>query len=562
MSAVAAQDATMYWLSGRTRNDLFMLYCFDDSGCSGAELREFVARRSADIADLSVRLRPLPGDLGYPAWVRCEFRAEQFVEHFLPEPNWPGVCTVLGKLLGTGVDAAVRPWRLHVFRGVDGAPWGAGPAMVVVLQISHALADGRRGADLARALFTEVDHRGGAAVVARGELVTRGTVAVQEGVGQDGMAEPVAGAASIVDAAPVAALPDSVARAERLVSSEQVAGAAPITGAAPFADDAFYAAPVAVLRDSVARALGEHAVRFGRRLGAALVEAAPVDPISVRSALALLRMPIQFARTAVRGYQAFRAQQELAELTAAGGLPGPGPGFTPSLVNRSDSTARPAHQVRMIVCHAERMRIPGHTVTVVALTAVSIALDRYLAARGARVDRLGAQVPMALSDNRIAARNNYRSLGVELFVDEPDPLVRANKIAAALAARRIRARHPLLTAQDRVTAVTPALLLRRDIERYPLDTVPDSIAGHTVVSSVHRGPADLAFGGAPVRFTGGFPAIGSVMHLTHGVHGLGDTVTVSVHADAAALPDIDTYTDLLRDALNEVFDCAIGELGS
>ncbi|MFI7664350.1 wax ester/triacylglycerol synthase domain-containing protein [Nocardia sp. NPDC049526] len=478
---VAAQDATMYWLSGRTRNDLFMLYCFDDSGRSGAQLREFVARRSAEIADLSVRLRELPGDLDYPAWVRCEFRAEQFVEHILPEPDWPSVCEVLGKLLGTGVDAAARPWRLHVFRGVVGAPGGAGPAMVVVLQMSHALADGRRGAEIARGLFSEV---------AESALV-----------------------ASVIGAAPVA------------------------------------------------RALGGRSAGFGRRLGAAAVEAAPVNPIHVNSVLALLRMPIQFARTAIRGYQAFRAQQELAELTTAGRLPGPGPAFTPSLVNRSDSTDGHAHQVRMIVCDAERLRIPGCTVTVVALTAVSIALDRYLTARGERADRLGAQVPMALSDNRIAARNNYRSLGVDLFIDEPDPPARANKIAAVLADRRTRAQHPLLTAQDRVTAVTPAPLLRRDIERYPLDTVPDSIAGHTVVSSVHRGPADLTFGGAPVRFTGGFPAIGSVMHLTHGVHGLGDTVTVSIHADAAALPDIDTYTGLVRDALNEIFDCAIAELG-
>jgi hypothetical protein len=473
----------MYWLSSRTRNDLFLLYCFDDSGCPGAELREFVARRSARIADLCVRLRELPGDLDYPSWVRCDFRAEQFVEHFLPEANWLGVCTVLGKLLGTGVDAAERPWRLHVFRGIDGAPWGGpGPAMVVVLQLSHALADGRRGAEIARALFAEADP-----------------------------VEPVAAA------------------------SASVAGVA----------------------------------RVGRRIGTAAMEFAPVDPIHVHSALALLRIPFQFARTVVLGYRAFRAQRELAELTTAGMIPGPGPGFTPSLVNRSDavdgdSTNRQSdlHQVRMIVCDADRMRVRDRTVTVVALTAVSIALERYSAARGERVDRLGAQVPMALSGNRSGAHNNYRSLGVDLFIDEPDPLARADKIAAALADRRVRARHPLLTAQDRVTAVTPAPLLRRDVDRYPIDTVPDSIAGHTVVSSVHRGPADLRFGGAPVRFTGGFPAIGSVMHLTHGVHGLGDTVTVSVHADTVALPDIDDYTELLRTALNEVFDCAAGELGT
>ena len=482
----------MYWLSSRTPNDLFMLYCFDDSGRPSAELRECVARRSARIADLSVRLRELPADLDYPLWVPCDFRDEQFVEHVLPEPHWRGVCTVVGKLLGTGVDAAVRPWRLHVFRGIDGAPapgrrGAVEPATVVVLQMSHALADGRRAAEIARALFTGPD-------------LATGTEAAA---------------------------------------------------------------------DLFAGATGAHAGCLARRICTAAIESAPVDRIPVDAALALLRMPLQFARTVVRGYQAFRAQRELAELTTAGKLPGPGPGFTPSLVNRSsaldgDPADRPAvaaHQVRMIVCAAERVRIPNRTVTVVVLAAVSIALERYLAARGEQVHRLGAQVPMALSDNRIAARNNYRSLGVDLFIDEQDPLVRADKIAAALSDRRTRARHPLLAAQDRVTAVTPARLLRRDIDRFPIDIVPDSIAGHTVVSSVHRGPADLTFGNAPVRFTGGFPAIGSVMHLTHGVHGLGDTVTVSVHADTAAVPDIDTYTDLLRDALNEVFDCATGSLG-
>jgi hypothetical protein len=61
----------------------------------------------------------------------------------------------------------------------------------------------------------------------------------------------------------------------------------------------------------------------------------------------------------------------------------------------------------------------------------------------------------------------------------------------------------------------------------PIDTVPNSIAGHTVVSSVYRGPADLTFGGGRVLFTTGFPAIGAVMNLTHGVHGtLGPGVDV------------------------------------
>ncbi|MGV7904138.1 wax ester/triacylglycerol synthase domain-containing protein, partial [Mycobacterium kansasii] len=51
------------------------------------------------------------------------------------------------------VDATVAPWRLHVFPRVAGAPRCTGHATVVVLQVAHALADGRRSADIARALF-------------------------------------------------------------------------------------------------------------------------------------------------------------------------------------------------------------------------------------------------------------------------------------------------------------------------------------------------------------------------------------------------------------------------
>ncbi|WP_158607815.1 hypothetical protein [Nocardia panacis] len=191
------------------------------------------------------------------------------------------------------------------------------------------------------------------------------------------------------------------------------------------------------------------------------------------------------------------------------------------------------------------------TVTVVALTAISGALSHYLERRGQSVRRLGAHVPIALPPKSLE-RNSYRSLGIDLCITEPDIGVRAARIAEQVRLRRIRAAHPLLDAQDRVVAVVPAPLRFREIARYRLDTVPESIAGHTVVSSVRRGGADLSFGGGAVVFTAGFPAIGSVMRLTHGVHGLGETVTLSMHADAATIPDLDDYAELLRAAASEV----------
>ena len=75
------------------------------------------------------------------------------------------------------------------------------------------------------------------------------------------------------------------------------------------------------------------------------------------------------------------------------------------------------------------------------------------------------------------------------------------------------------------------------------------VIGNTVVSSVNRGAADLSFGGAPVVLTAGYPALSPMMGLTHGVHGIGDTVAISVHAAESAIGDVDAYVDRLDAAL-------------
>ena len=70
-----------------------------------------------------------------------------------------------------------------------------------------------------------------------------------------------------------------------------------------------------------------------------------------------------------------------------------------------------------------------------------------------------------------------------------------------------------------------------------------------MVSSVNRGPADLTFGGHRVLFTAGYPALSPMMGLTHGVHGIGDTVAISVHADPSAV-DVQDYVGRLARALS------------
>ncbi|WP_225731864.1 MULTISPECIES: hypothetical protein [unclassified Nocardia] len=573
MNTVTAQDATMFWLSRRIRNDQFLLYCFADAGAPTERLREFVARRVAGIPDLGVRLRELPWNLGYPSWARCDFTADQFVEHELAQPDWVHLSDVIGKLLGTGVDAAVRPWRLHIFRGVRGAPgFGDEPALVAVLQISHALADGRGAALIARSLF--------AAEPCGADKCEVGSCFVgSPGVGSSGAGSCDADRCEAGSCGTGTYEADKCEAGSCFVGSFGAgsceagsceAGSSERVTAACSGDETAVPPDVRsghdrgrgrsmacrVFRQIVALSSARFGAIDRKELRRWLIDVPPLSRMVTAGALgmrvvpAVLSIPPRMALTVVRGFGADRARRRLAELTDAGIVPPPAPSFDPSAVNFRDPSEVAGHRVRMIVCRADELRVPGSTVTVVVLTAISVALTRYLAGRGEPVERLGAQVPMALPSATLA-RNNYRSLGIDLHLSEPDLGARAELIANELVARRIRAQHPLLNAPERVTAAVPAPLLHRDVARYPVDTVPDSIAGHTVVSSVHRGPADLYFGGGAVRFTAGFPAIGSVMRLTHGVHGLGDTVTISLHADAA-LPDLDGYTELLRAALSEV----------
>jgi hypothetical protein len=186
------------------------------------------------------------------------------------------------------------------------------------------------------------------------------------------------------------------------------------------------------------------------------------------------------------------------------------------------------------------------TVTVGALTAIGEALGGYLTERAEDVSRLGVEVPMAGPPNS-HARNNFRNVNIGLHPGL-DRRRQAERIAVELDAQRRRADHPAAQASAAAFATVPAPLLRWGVGRFDPTARSDTVAGHTVVSSVNRGPADLSFGGCPVRFTAGFPALSPMMGLTHGVHGIGDTVAISVHADSGVV-DVEDYLDRLAHAL-------------
>jgi hypothetical protein len=211
------------------------------------------------------------------------------------------------------------------------------------------------------------------------------------------------------------------------------------------------------------------------------------------------------------------------------------------------TNTRPAGSRHLRTVVRRRSDLAGHTVTVAVLSSVSSALAAHLRALGDDPSFLGAEVPMAKPPPRVAY-NHFGNVGVGLFPELTDR-DRADRIAADLDARRRRAAHPAMRASDLAFAATPAPLLRWGIDRFDPDVRVGMVTGNTVVSSVNCGAADFSFGGAPVVMASAFPGLSPMMGLTHAVCGIGDTISVSVHAAESAIGDVDAYVARLDDAL-------------
>lgn len=243
-----------------------------------------------------------------------------------------------------------------------------------------------------------------------------------------------------------------------------------------------------------------------------------------------------------RSVQAGRAHRQMVRDTEAGLVP-PQADSRPAL----HSNVRPegVRSIRTVI--RNRTQLPGRTVTVGVLAAVATALAGHLRELGDDPSTLGAEVPMAKAGVR-KAHNHFGNVAVGLY-PELDFGERSERIAADLAQRRRRAAHPGMLASSRAFAAVPAPLLRWGVKQFDPTLRSPTVTGNTVVSSVNRGPADLRFGELPVVLTAGYPGLSPMMGLTHGVHGIGDTIAISVHAAESAIGDVDAYVERLEAAL-------------
>jgi hypothetical protein len=252
--------------------------------------------------------------------------------------------------------------------------------------------------------------------------------------------------------------------------------------------------------------------------------------------------PFRGAALPWRSVLAARAHRQLVRDADAGLVP-PQADSCPAL----HSNVRPdgVRSIRTVI--RNRAQLPGPTVTVGVLAAVSTALAGHLRVLGDDPSSLGAEVLMAKAGVR-QAHNHFGNVGVGLY-PELDFGARADRIAADLTRRRRRAGHPAMLAASRAFAAVPAPLLRWGVGHFDPTRRSPTVTGNTVVSSVNRGPADLRFGELPVVLTAGNPGLSPMMGLTHGVHGIGDTIAISVHAAESAIGDVDAYVERLERAL-------------
>jgi WS/DGAT C-terminal domain len=414
---LAAVDAQTYWMSAKIPNDALLLYGFAGVPSHLEQAIDLIRGRADDCTELRLRVHD-GSPLTYPAWVRGEVDAAQFVVHELVDNSWAGCLAAVSGLADEPLDPQVMTWRLHVFTPVDAVPACSGPATVAVLQATHALGDGVRSSALAALLFGR-------------------------------------------------------------------AGDVP-SGSPP------------------------------RLRGVTLPW---------------------------RSFVAAWTHRQLVRDTDAGLVPAQAES-RPAL--RTNARPAGARSIRTLI--RNRGQLPGPTVTIGVLTAVSTALSDHLREFGDDPSTLGAEVPMAKATVR-EANNHFGNVSVGLY-PLLGPAERAARIADDLARRRRRAVHPAMRAASRAFAAVPAPLLRWGVSQFDPTVRSPTVIGNTVVSSVNRGPGDLHFGEAPVVVTAGYPALSPMMGLTHGVHGIGDTVAVSVHAAESAIGDIDAYAAQLDAALS------------
>ncbi|WHU48718.1 hypothetical protein QNM97_06925 [Gordonia sp. L191] len=153
---MSAVDAMWYWMSSAMPSDQFLVYGFTSPRTSLDVIAGYLRRRAATIDDLGLRVADVPAHLDRPYWRRAPVSADQ-VRVTQGPMTWQACLDHIAQSMDYQLDARQQMWRLHLYGAVTPAPGVAegSDLVVAVLQVAHALGDGRRSSAIARQLFSE-----------------------------------------------------------------------------------------------------------------------------------------------------------------------------------------------------------------------------------------------------------------------------------------------------------------------------------------------------------------------------------------------------------------------
>ncbi|MDF3283758.1 hypothetical protein [Gordonia sp. N1V] len=156
MQRMSAVDAMWYWMSSTMPSDQFLVYGFTSPRTALDVVAEQVRRRAATIDDLRLRVADAPAHLDRPYWRHAPVSADQ-VRVTQGPLSWQACLDHIAQSMEDQLDARQQMWRLHLYGAVTPAPGVAegSDLVVAVLQVAHALGDGRRSSAIARQLFSE-----------------------------------------------------------------------------------------------------------------------------------------------------------------------------------------------------------------------------------------------------------------------------------------------------------------------------------------------------------------------------------------------------------------------
>ncbi|MFD7006517.1 wax ester/triacylglycerol synthase family O-acyltransferase [Rhodococcus jostii] len=300
---------------------------------------------------------------------------------------------------------------------------------------------------------------------------------------------------------------------------------------------------------------GTATLEMTRRLFAAHVDRQPVTgphtPVGSRSVRQALPTISRQLRAFVRGIRHVSAAgKEMKAAIDSGDMQMP-PRMRPATrFNRSVGPERSFDAASFLLDDVRAIRAAGDaTVNDVALTVVSGALRDYLREVGEETEEsLGANVPMSLrSLGHLESANQITVLQVDLHTDIDDPLERLRAIHTSTAAERDRKQRAEVLRSESLVDVTPGFVVRAI--NWIASRLPSSSSSvpyfNVVTTNVARGGVDLWLRDAQAVSTYGAAALTDRQGLTHAIHSLGNTLTISVLTNPNMMDDPERYVALI-----------------